>query len=55
MRVCWVGVLDEIAAPHPHTVTQALEPGSSVVKSLTTKDSFHGADAPWLDAGSSPA
>ncbi|CUX27022.1 hypothetical protein AGR7B_Cc30098 [Agrobacterium deltaense RV3] len=54
MRVREVGVLDEIA-PHPHTVTPAPEPGSRVVKSLTTKDSFHGADAPWLDAGSSPA
>jgi len=55
MVMTGAGVLDEIAGPNPHTVTPAPEPGSSVVKSLTTKDFFHGADAPWLDAGSSPA
>jgi len=32
-----------------------LDPGSSAIKSLIAKDSYHGADAPWLDAGSSPA
>ena len=32
-----------------------LDPGSSAIKSLIARDSFHGADAPWLDAGSSPA
>ncbi|CUX18647.1 hypothetical protein AGR5A_Cc180013 [Agrobacterium genomosp. 5 str. CFBP 6626] len=31
------------------------DPGSSAIKSLIAKESFHGADAPWLDAGSSPA
>ncbi len=32
-----------------------LDPGSSAIKSLIAKECFHGADAPWLDAGSSPA
>ncbi|CUX45725.1 hypothetical protein AGR5A_Lc10079 [Agrobacterium genomosp. 5 str. CFBP 6626] len=38
------------AARHP-----GLDPGSSAIKSLIARESFHGADAPWLDAGSSPA
>jgi hypothetical protein len=39
-----------IRTPHP-----GLVPGSSVVKSLIAVESFHGADAPWLDAGVSLA
>ncbi|WP_212290179.1 hypothetical protein, partial [Agrobacterium tumefaciens] len=30
------------------------DPGSSAIKSLIAKDSFHGADARWLDSGSRP-
>ena len=37
------------------SVTPGLDPGSSAIKSLIAKDSLHGADTPWLDAGSSPA
>ena len=32
-----------------------LDPGSSAIKSLIARETFHGADASWLDAGSSPA
>ncbi|MGV2166539.1 hypothetical protein ACQZ40_09185, partial [Agrobacterium sp. 16-172Ci] len=32
-----------------------LDPGASAIKDLIAKESFHRADAPWLDAGSSPA
>ncbi len=32
----------------------AFEPASSAIKSLIAERLFHGADAPWLDAGSSP-
>ncbi|SMD12130.1 hypothetical protein SAMN05880593_12355 [Rhizobium sp. RU36D] len=33
------------------TVMPAAEPASSAIKSLIAKDSFHGADTPWLDSG----
>ncbi len=41
-------VRDVLRALHP-------EPASSAIKSLIATDFPHGADAPWLDAGSSPA